>query len=78
MSQAYGSNIKQKGSKYCIISGNVNQDFIIDAGDISAVENDVSAGTSGYVSTDLNGDDFVDGDDLSNVENNVGYGVVTP
>lgn len=78
IAQAYGNNMKQKGSKYCMISGNVNQDFIIDAGDISAVENDVSAGTSGYVSTDLNGDEFVDAADLSIVENNIGVDVVTP
>lgn len=77
-SQSYGNNLKLKGSKYCIYSGNVNQDFIIDAGDISAVENDVSIGASGYKSTDLNGDNFVDAGDLSIVENNIGVGVVTP
>lgn len=68
----------QKGSKFCLYSGNVNQDFIIDAADMSAVENDDSEGVPRYVDTDLNWDNFVDSDDLSIVENNVGLEVVNP
>lgn len=77
-SKAYGNNLKKKGSKYCMFSGDVTQDGIIDAGDISGVENDVSNSVIGHVASDLNGDDFVDADDLSLVENNIGVGVVSP
>lgn len=64
--------------KFCFLCGDVNQDGVIDASDISATENDVSNSVIGLVSTDLNGDDFVDADDLSIVENNIGYGVISP
>lgn len=70
-SNSFGNNLKLKGSKYCIFSGDVNQDGVIDAGDISPVDNDVSLGTTGYVTTDVNGDNIVDVEDLSIVENNV-------
>ncbi|MBL0108120.1 MAG: hypothetical protein IPP52_12740 [Ignavibacteria bacterium] len=39
--------------------GDVNQDGVVDAGDLSAVDNDAAESLSGYVSTDVNGDDFV-------------------
>lgn len=77
-SQTLGNNTKRKGTKYCMFSGNINEDFIIDAGDISAVENDVSIGAEGFLRTDLNGDYFVDSDDLSIIENNIGVLVVSP
>jgi len=81
---AYGNNeIQVDDSPYNVFafySGDVNQDGIIDASDLSIVENDVSNSVSGYVPADLNGDDFVDASDLSIVENNVALGVfvVTP
>lgn len=74
-SQAYGSNMVNKGNKYCMYSGNVNQDGIIDASDMSLVENAKSIGLSGYVSTDINGDYFVDASDLSVVDNNKDFGI---
>lgn len=77
-SQSLGNNMKRKGTKYCMYSGNINDDFIIDASDISTVENDVSQGVEGFVRTDLNGDYFVDSDDLSILENNIGVLVITP
>lgn len=76
--QAYGNNLKLKGSKYCIISGDVNQDGTIDASDLSGVENDASNSQTGYISTDVNGDNFIDAGDVSIVENNVGISVITP
>ena len=54
----------------------MNQDGIVDASDISAIENAV--GISGYVPTDLTGDDFVDASDISIVENNAGVLVRNP
>ncbi|MBL8008845.1 MAG: hypothetical protein JNJ56_15090, partial [Ignavibacteria bacterium] len=38
--QAFGCNQILKGTKYCIYSGDSNQDGIVDASDLSAVEND--------------------------------------
>lgn len=64
-SQAYGSNMVFKGNKYCIFSGNVNNDMIIDSDDLIQVDNDLFNFISGNVITDLNGDSIVDIDDLS-------------
>ncbi|MBK9406393.1 MAG: hypothetical protein IPN57_18010 [Ignavibacteria bacterium] len=69
-SQTYGNNSVLVGLKYCIPSGDVNQDGIIDASDVSEVDNNASISLSGYVQSDLNGDDFVDAADLSIVDNN--------
>lgn len=82
-SQAFGNNLKQvdiSPVRFAIFSGDVNLDGIIDASDLSQVENDAAAGQSGYVQTDVTGDDYVDAGDLSIVENNAAAGVyvVTP
>jgi glucose/arabinose dehydrogenase len=69
-SKAYGNNQIKKGSIYCIYNGDENQDGIIDATDISGVDNDAAVSLSGYVVTDLTGDNFVDADDVSVVDNN--------
>ncbi|MGB4851669.1 MAG: hypothetical protein WBQ38_05070 [Ignavibacteria bacterium] len=69
-SQAYGNNLKLTGSKYCIYSGDINQDDIIDASDLSETDNAALNSLSGYVRTDVTGDDFVDADDVSVVDNN--------
>jgi hypothetical protein len=68
--QAYGSNQKLKGSKWCIFSGDVNKDGIVDSGDMGLVDNDNADYVSGYTSTDLNGDGIVDSGDLGIVDNN--------
>lgn len=79
-SQAYGNNLILKGTKYNIYSGDVNQDGVVDASDLSMVDNDAFNSLSGYVNTDLNGDAIVDAGDLSIADNNVlsGVTVVTP
>ncbi len=79
-SQAYGSNLTLVGTKYCIYSGDINQDGVIDASDLSVADNDASTGESGYVITDVTGDDFVDAQDLSIVDNNSSVGIfaITP
>jgi len=74
-SWAYGSNQILSGTKYCLYSGDVNQDGIADASDVSAVDNDASVSLSGYVKTDLTGDNFVDAADASLVDNNSLYSV---
>jgi len=69
-SQAYGDNQILKGTRYCIYSGDVNQDGIIDATDMQITDNDAFISTGGYVVTDVNGDYFVDGSDLLIIDNN--------
>lgn len=77
-SQALGNNLILVGSKWCIYSGDVTQDGIIDASDLSEVDNASSESLLGYVSEDVTGDDFVDAGDVAIVENNQGVWVVNP
>ena len=67
-SKAYGNNMIKKGSKWCIYSGDVNQDGSVDGTDVAQVDNDSQNFVKGYVSTDLNGDQIVDGIDYAIVE----------
>jgi hypothetical protein len=66
--KAYGDNLVLKSGKYCIWSGDVNQDGVIDALDRSASWNDRNL--SGYLATDVNGDGTVDALDRSICWNN--------
>ena len=68
--QAYGSNQVKVGTNWCLYSGDVNQDGIVDSGDMGIVDNDNAAYVSGYTSTDVNGDGIVDSGDLGLVDNN--------
>lgn len=78
--KAFGNNQILQGSKWCIRAGDVNQDGIADAGDLSQVENDAGKSLSGYVPSDVNGDDIVDAADVSITENNstAGVAVISP
>lgn len=69
-SQAYGNNLVQIGSSFCIYSGDVNSDGTIDGTDNSTVDNDVFGFVTGFVLTDLNADEIVDGTDLLIAGNN--------
>ena len=69
-SKAYGSNLTLSGSKWCIYNGDVNQDGIVDSGDLGIVDNDNAIYVSGYTNTDANGDGIVDSGDLGIVDNN--------
>jgi hypothetical protein len=69
-SRAYGLNMIKKGTKWCIFSGDVNQDGAVDALDMIAIDNDVSNFVSGYVVTDINGDQSVDALDMIICDNN--------
>ncbi len=80
-SQAYGSNMVLKGSKYCMYSGDTNQDGTVDGSDASQVDQDAYYIVSGsYIATDLNADDIVDGSDFSVCDNNAFnfIGKITP
>ncbi|MEO6693890.1 MAG: M14 family zinc carboxypeptidase [Ignavibacteria bacterium] len=78
--QAFGNNLKLKSSRFCIYSGDVNQDGIIDGSDTQQIDNDASVFLSGYFSSDVNGDNFVDGTDALITSNNAAnfVGKVTP
>ena len=78
-SQAFGNNLKLKGTKYCIISGDVDRDGYIDASDASPIDNDSYISRTGrFLPTDLNGDNFVDADDMNIQDNNRNKGVIQP
>jgi len=68
--QAFGNNMKQKGSRWTVFSGDVNQDGFVDASDIGLIDNDAYNFVSGYINTDLNGDNIADGSDLGIADNN--------
>lgn len=70
LSKAYGNNLQLKGNKYCFFSGDVNKDGVIDASDLSEVDNGTILLLKGRVPADLNGDEVVDVSDLSIVDNN--------
>ena len=66
----------QKGSAWCIFSGEVAKDVtnIIDASDMTAVDNDNTYSNNNPV-TDLNGDNIVDASDLTITDNNNTYAI---
>ena len=68
--KAYGSNMVKKGSKWCIYSGDVNQDGLVDIKDVARVNKAVRVGLIGYSAEDLNGDNIVDASDLLIVTTN--------
>jgi len=80
-SQAYGDNMKLKGSKYCLYTGDINQSGFIDGSDAIRVHSDSQIFLTGrFLITDLNGDNIVDGTDYLIVDNNAYnfIGVVRP
>ena len=68
--QAYGDNMKLKGGKWTIFSGDVNQDGVVDLSDVGLVDFANLSFITGYVVTDVNGDNVVDLSDVSIVDNN--------
>jgi len=70
-SQAYGNNLKLKGSKYCLYSGDVNQDGYITLFDVILIYNDASNFVLGRnLATDLTGDNIIDLTDVTLGYNN--------
>lgn len=75
--QAYGSNMVLQGSRYCIYSGNVNNDQIIDSDDLTLVDNDILNYSGGAALTNLNGDGIVDIVDMAIVDRNAANLILT-
>ncbi|MFH1120977.1 MAG: GEVED domain-containing protein [Bacteroidota bacterium] len=71
ITKAFGNNLKLVGDKYCIFTGDANNDEFIDSGDMTLVDNDASVFMTGYISTDLSGDGIVDTGDITILDNNV-------
>jgi endonuclease/exonuclease/phosphatase family metal-dependent hydrolase len=63
--KAYGNNLKLVGAKWCIYSGDVNQDGYVETTDLNLVFTGNITGATGYITTDLNGDNFVEIQDLN-------------
>ncbi|MBS1550775.1 MAG: hypothetical protein JST15_01750, partial [Bacteroidetes bacterium] len=76
VTKAYGNNLVLKAGKYCLYGADVNKDDVVDAADVSDVDNDAQISVSGYVNTDVTGDNFVDSEDLSIADNNSFYSVI--
>jgi hypothetical protein len=64
-SQAYGNAMKDLGSGvFGMYAGDVNQDGIVDSGDMVVVDNDAANFVTGYVANDVNGDGTINAADL--------------
>ncbi|QQS35331.1 MAG: exo-alpha-sialidase [Ignavibacteriales bacterium] len=73
--KAYGNNLKMVNGKWCIYSGDVNQDGSINISDLNLVFTDNLNGVTGNVVTDLTGDQFTEVNDLNIVFVNSVLGV---
>lgn len=58
------------GNRYCIYSGDIVKNGLVDLNDILTAYNDASNFTSGYVVSDVTGDRLVDLSDIVLVYNN--------
>jgi len=74
--KAFGNNLKGVGNVFCLYSGDINQDGIIDSGDLIALDNAIQSFASGYLPEDINGDGMPDLEDLMIIEENAGFFVV--
>jgi hypothetical protein len=68
--KAYGSNLKLKAGKYCIYSGDVNNDGFIDLTDILLIYVDSDSFVTGYADSDVNGNSITDLTDVMITYNN--------
>jgi hypothetical protein len=67
----YGGNLGlSSDGHYLIYGGEVNQDGIVDTGDMNEVDNGSTAILKGYNAADVNGDGIVDTSDMNIVDNN--------
>ena len=71
-SMAFGDNLRNWNGTgvYTIWGGDVNQDGIVDSGDMNPVDNAATIITFGYIPEDVNGDGIVDSSDMNYIDNN--------
>jgi len=69
-SKAFGDNMIDVGGVYCLFSGDVNIDGLIDSSDMIPVDNLASSFGVGYLPEDTNGDGLIDSSDMIIVDNN--------
>lgn len=74
--QAYGSNMISKNGKWCLYSGDINQDGFINGNDFTFYS--AQFGTIGYLVSDVNGDGVVNGNDFTIFSNNFGRSTIRP
>ncbi|MBK9526097.1 MAG: choice-of-anchor J domain-containing protein [Bacteroidetes bacterium] len=70
ISKSYGNNMVLNGGKYCLFSGDINQDGVIESTDFGDVENKSQLFLFGYQVDDLTGDNLVESSDYGLIENN--------
>jgi len=68
--QAFGDNMKQIAEKFVLFGGDVNQDGLVDSGDMIPVDNDAAVFITGYIPNDSNGDGLIDSGDMILLDNN--------
>ena len=72
ISKAFGNNMVLKGTKYCIYSGDLNNDGYVNLEDILICSNASASFPNGYFKEDINGDKIVDLNDVIITYNNSG------
>jgi hypothetical protein len=71
ISKAYGNNMINLGDgTWSLFSGDVNQDGIVDSGDMLLVDNASLLFSTGYLPEDCNGDGIIDSSDMIILDNN--------
>ncbi|MBK7213846.1 MAG: hypothetical protein IPH88_11245 [Bacteroidales bacterium] len=69
--KVFGGNMIQKTDGFwTIYSGDVNQDGIVDSGDMIDIDNNAASFATGYLNSDVNGDGLVDSGDMIIIDNN--------
>lgn len=63
--KAFGNNLKLVNGNWCIYSGDVNQDGVVNFNDVDMVYNNNISGNRGYYTTDITGDNYTDISDLT-------------
>jgi hypothetical protein len=77
VSAAFGDNQAMMDTYAAIYSGDINQDFVVDAFDYLSLDIDLVLGLSGYLNTDLTGDGSTDAFDYLVIDPNVIAGLTT-
>jgi hypothetical protein len=69
--QVYGNNlVMMPDGWWAVFGADINQDGIVDSGDMIFVDNDSNNYLSGYLISDTNGDGIIDSGDMMIVDNN--------